>query len=121
MWGLDPRRCGTHTHKPHGEWDKTAEGMMLNFAESGHPVFRATSALERGELTSKEKGKKSSHFNGSEENVELILPTYFCQAAQYLRSSRRFVQQIGESLPVQENLPNLPLQEIKLKVRFSNL
>ena len=23
--------------------EKTAEGMMLNFAESGHPVFRASS------------------------------------------------------------------------------
>ena len=29
--------------------------MMLNFAESGHPVFRATSAVERGELKSKGK------------------------------------------------------------------
>ena len=39
---------GTHVNKPDGEWDKTAESMMLNFAESGHPTFRATSALERG-------------------------------------------------------------------------
>ena len=37
--------------------------------------FRATSALERGELRSKEKGKKSIHFNGSEETIELILRT----------------------------------------------
>ena len=49
--------------------------MMLNFAESGQPIFRATSALERGELRSKGKGKKSIHFNGSEENIELILRT----------------------------------------------
>ena len=48
---------GTRHHKPSGEWGKTAEGMMLNFAESGHPVFRATSALERGDLKSKGKGK----------------------------------------------------------------
>ena len=27
-----------------------------------HPIFRATSALERGELRSKEKGKQSIHF-----------------------------------------------------------
>ena len=46
---------------------------MLNIAESSHPVFRATSAMERGELRSKEKGKKSIHFNGSEENIEWIL------------------------------------------------
>ena len=49
--------------------------MMLNIAESGHPIFRATSALERGELWSKEKGKQSIHFNDSEENIELILRT----------------------------------------------
>ena len=28
---------------PQGEWDKMAEQMMVTFAESGHPVFRATS------------------------------------------------------------------------------
>ena len=49
--------------------------MMLNIAESGHPIFRATSAMERGELWSKEKGKKSIHFNGSEESIEWILRT----------------------------------------------
>ena len=47
--------------------------MMLNFADSGHLVFCATSAKERGELKSKGGGKKSIHFNGSEETVELIL------------------------------------------------
>ena len=48
---------------------------MVNFAESGHPVFRATSALERGELKSKGKGKKTIHFNGSDETIDLILRT----------------------------------------------
>ena len=47
--GSEKKWYGTHAHKPDGEWDKTAEGMMLNFAESGHPVYRATIALERGE------------------------------------------------------------------------
>ena len=58
-----------------GDWDKTAELMMLNFAESSHPIFRATSALESGECRSKEKGKKSIHSNGCEETIELILRT----------------------------------------------
>ena len=48
---------------------------MANFSESGHPIFRASSALERGELRSKEHGKKSIHFNGSDENIELLLRT----------------------------------------------
>ena len=45
--GSEKKWCGTHTYKPNGKWDRVAEEMMLNFSESGHPVFRATSALER--------------------------------------------------------------------------
>ena len=46
---------------------------MQNFQRSGHLVFRETSALERGELRSKGSGKKSIHFNGSTQNIELLL------------------------------------------------
>ena len=73
--GSEKKWCGTYTDKPDGEWDKTAESMMFNFAESGHPIFRATSALERGKFKSKGGGWKSIHFNGSDETVELILRT----------------------------------------------
>ena len=52
FWGLDARRNGMEPILTN--WtengDRTAESTMLNFAESGHPVFRATSVLERGEL-----------------------------------------------------------------------
>ena len=54
--GLDPgpgsakKWYGTHASKPDGQWDEVAENMMINFAESGHPIFRASSAFERGEL-----------------------------------------------------------------------
>ena len=44
---------------PQGEWDKMAEKMMLTLAETGHPVFRATSPLSRGRLKSKGGGKLS--------------------------------------------------------------
>ena len=45
--GSDKDWYETHVSKPGGQWNKTAEVMMSNFAESGHPVFRATSALGR--------------------------------------------------------------------------
>ena len=61
FWCLEKKLYGTHVNKPDGEREKTVEGMMLNFAESGHPVFRASSALERGELKSKEKERNHSH------------------------------------------------------------
>ena len=41
--GCEKKWCGTHVSEPNGEWNKAAEVMMLTFAESGHPVFRATS------------------------------------------------------------------------------
>ena len=47
----------------------------MNFSRSGHPIFRASSAFERGELKSKGHDKKSIHFNGSDENIELLLRT----------------------------------------------
>ena len=43
---------------------------MSNFSDSGHPIFRASSAFERGEFRS-----KATHFNGSDENIELLLRT----------------------------------------------
>ena len=73
--GSEKKWYGTHVSKPDGEWDKTVEAIMLNIAESGHPTFRATSALERGDLKSKGKGIKSTHFNGGDDTIDSILET----------------------------------------------
>ena len=70
--GCEKKWSGTHDSKPKGEWNRVAENMMINFAETGHPIFQATSPLGRGELKSKGGGKKTIYYNGSEENVELI-------------------------------------------------
>ena len=47
---------------PQGIWDNIAEKMLLEFAESGCPIFRATTPLSRGKLKSKGHGKLSIHF-----------------------------------------------------------
>ena len=49
-------------NSPQGAWDNIAEEMLLEFAESGHPTFRATTPLSRGQLKSKGRGKLSIHF-----------------------------------------------------------
>ena len=49
-------------NSPQGAWDNIAEEMLLEFAESGHPFFRATTLLSRGILKSKGHGKLSIHF-----------------------------------------------------------
>ena len=36
-------------NSPQGAWDNIAEQMLLEFAESGHPTFRATTPLLRGQ------------------------------------------------------------------------
>ena len=57
---------------PQGIWDKLAEKMLLEFAESGCPIFRATTPLSRGQLKSKGHGKLSIHFAAVQETIETI-------------------------------------------------
>ena len=72
--GPEKKWHGTYSDKPDRDWDRTAQRMMLNFAE-WPPCISGHERLERGEIRSKGKGKKSVHFNGSEETIELILRT----------------------------------------------
>ena len=37
--GSEKKWCGTYNYKPNAEWDRVAADMMLNFGESGRPVF----------------------------------------------------------------------------------
>ena len=43
---------------PQGIWDNIAEKMLVEFAESGCPIFRATTPLSRGQLRSKGHGQE---------------------------------------------------------------
>ena len=68
---------------PQGEWDRIAEQMLLTSAESGHPVFRATSPLSRGVLKSKGGGKLSIHYSADPGTIETFFShNYFCKSAQ---------------------------------------
>ena len=59
-------------NSPQGAWDNIAEQMLLEFAESGHPIFRATTPLSRGALKSKGRGKSSIHFAADQNTVGTI-------------------------------------------------
>ena len=94
--GSEKKRCGSNTYQPKGEWEDVAEHMLLNFSESGPPVFRGTSALERGTLKSKGGGNLSFHFCGDQSNCwREFLHYYFRQSAQCFRSSSGFVWRTG--------------------------
>ena len=74
-WGLDQKRIGTEPTPT----NPTDPGIKLHrtwWWLSLDPVTQYSVppvAFERWELRSKEHGKKSIHFNGSHENIELLL------------------------------------------------
>ena len=60
-----------------GVWDNMAERMLLEFAESGCPIFRAASPLSRGRLKSKGPGKLSIHYAADLETIETMFRIIF--------------------------------------------
>ena len=57
---------------PQGIWDHIAEKTLLEFGESGCPIFRATASFSRCKLKSKGHGKLSIHFAADQETIETI-------------------------------------------------
>ena len=57
-------------NSPQGAWNHIADEMLLEFAESGHPTFRAMTSLSRGK--SKGHGKLSIHFTADNPTIETI-------------------------------------------------
>ena len=51
--GSEKKRYCFSEDSPQGVWDNIAERMLVEFAESACPIFRATSPLSRGQLKSK--------------------------------------------------------------------
>ena len=71
------KRSGTVSVKTvHKElWDNIAERMLVEFAESGCPIFRATSPLSRGQLKSKGHGQLSIHYCADLETIKTVFRT----------------------------------------------
>ena len=94
--GSEKKWYSISADSPQGEWDRIAEKKMLEFGESRHPVFRATSPLSRGQLKSKGGGKLSIHYRADLDTIKTVFRTIisFCKSAQSLRSSRGNVSRI---------------------------
>ena len=73
--GSEKKRYSISEDSPQGKWDNMAERMLLEFAESGCPIFRATSPLSRGRLKSKSHGKLSIYYSADLETIETIFRT----------------------------------------------
>ena len=70
--GSEKKWYSMEENSPQGIWDHIADEMLLEFAESGHPIFRATTPLSRGILKSKGHGKLSIHFTADYPTIETI-------------------------------------------------
>ena len=57
-------------NSPLGAWGHIADEMLLEFAESGHPIFRAKTPFSRSKLKSKGYGKLSIHFTADYPTTE---------------------------------------------------
>ena len=70
--GSEKKWYSGEENSPQGAWDHIADEMLLEFAESGHPIFRATTPLSRCTLKSKGHGKLSIHFTANYPTIETI-------------------------------------------------
>ena len=70
--GSEKKWYSMEENSPQGIWDHIAEKMLLEFAESTCPIFRATTPLSRGQLRSKGHGKLSILFAATQETIETI-------------------------------------------------
>ena len=98
-----------------GAWDNIADKMLLEFAESGCPIFRATTPLSRGNLKSKGHGNVSIQFTADDPTIETFSHNCYCQSAQSIRSHQ---DRSGELDVLMGQ--SIVLSEIKVKVPLEN-
>ena len=70
--GSEKKWYSGEENSPQEAWDHIADEMLLEFAESGHPIFRATTPLSSGILKSKGHGKLSMHFIADYPTIETV-------------------------------------------------
>ena len=68
--GSEKKWYSMEENSPQGIWDHIADKIMLECAESGCPIFRATTPFSRGNLKSKGHGKLSIHFAADQKTIE---------------------------------------------------
>ena len=70
--GSEKKWYSMEEKSPQGIWDQIADEMLLEFAESGHPVFRATTPLFWGNPKSRGHGKLSIYYCADQKTIETI-------------------------------------------------
>ena len=81
------RRCGILVRSPQGAWDHIAEEMLLEFAESAHPLFRNDSIVQGSAQKQRTWKTVDTLRCRCTHNWYNFSNNSFCQSAQCLRSS----------------------------------
>ena len=109
---------------PQGEWDNMAEKKMLEFAESGHPIFRATSPLSRGRLKSKGHGQLSIHYCADLQTIQTVFRTIisvnqlilYGAVAEMCEEYESFYDRTGKPVVGEQSSSSFVLSVIKTEV-----
>ena len=111
---------------PQGVCDNIAEQMLLEFAESGHPTFRATTPLSKCILKSKGRGKLSIHYCADQATIETIFRIIVSANQLSLCGAVANMYEEYESLHDRPRKPDkvmgqsIVLREIKTEVPLEN-
>ena len=88
--GSETKCYSIREDRPQGIWDKIAEKMLLEFAESGHPIFpRYDSIVQRSTQKQRTWCAVDTLCDWPGEDWDNFSHNCFCKPAQSLRSSRR--------------------------------
>ena len=127
-WIGSEKKWYSAQNSPQGAWDHIADELLLEFVESGHPTFRATTPLSRCFLKSKGHGKLSIHFTADYPTIDTIfriilsvnqLSIYGAVAAiceefeNHQDGSREPDALMGQSIVLGEIKAEIPLQNEK--------
>ena len=101
-----------------------AERMLLEFAESGCPIFRATTPLSRGQLRSKGHGNLSIHYAAALEKIEPIFRiivsanqlSLYGVVAEMCEECETLHERTGRPVVVGQSSSSLVLTAIKTEV-----
>ena len=109
---------------PQGVRDKIAERVLVEFAESGCPIFRATTPLSRGQFKSKGHGKLSIHYAADLETVETMFRkivsanqlSLYGAVAEICEEYETLLERTGRPVVMGQSSSSLVLSVIKTEV-----
>ena len=122
--GSEKKWYSINEDSPQGIWDKIAEMMLLEFAESGCPIFRATTPLSIGHLKSKGRGNLSIHYAADQETIETVFRiivsanqlSLYGAVAEVCEEYEPFHERTGRSVVMGQSSSSLVLSAIKTEV-----